>query len=63
MGLRDASASKNADVLKNTLKWNEQKYRGNTKEYKNTLNLQLCEGGVEDEELLLVESHPAAHLA
>ena len=27
------------------------------------MNLQLCEGGVEDEELLLVESHPAAHLS
>ena len=56
--------NKNADALKNytemnknTEKW--KKIHGNTEEY---LNLQLCEGGVEDEELLLVESHTAAHL-
>ena len=36
-----------------------KKIHGNTEEY---LNLQLCEGGVEDEELLLVESDTTAHL-
>ena len=37
----------------------KKKINGNAEEY---LNLQLCEGGVEDEELLLVESDTTAHL-
>ena len=40
----------NAEICKN------RKYASATK------NLELGEGGVEDEELLLVEGHPTAHL-
>ena len=41
----------NAEICKN------RKYASTTK------NLELGEGGVEDEELLLVESHATAHLS